>query len=50
MIYVQRLRFLIDTLLACPMKSTMTVTIMLELRTIDEQTGTVSVPFRDYLS
>ena len=28
-------------------ESTMTVTIMLELRTFDEQTGTVSVPFRD---
>ena len=33
--------FLISTFLVCPMKSTMTATIMPELRTFDGQTGTV---------
>ena len=41
MIYVRRLSFLIGSFLACPMKSTMTAAIMLELGTFDGQTGTV---------
>ena len=38
--HVRRLSFLIGTFLACPMKSTLTATIMLELETFNGQTST----------